>query len=203
MRTFGLDSSTCSSFFILFSFNRVCRVTNDRKISYIPVISGYPKVPRGNYSATFFLAFLVSRMPRDCRRCRGPNFFMKIQLPSLIGIGKRSRRAQSPSRRYRSPVSQFINRVENGVMPRIKVRFSRIFKRWQMTVPCNFAQQLGRVAILIYFRRMEQIARIISCVTSVLVVTHDAVKLHDTPHFRQNFMQSSARVFGIWLSTLK
>jgi len=80
-------------FFILFSsFNRVCRVTNDRKISYTPVISGYPKVPRGNYS---FLPF-SSRFFREPNARRlpplaGPNFFMKIQLPSLIGIGKRSR----------------------------------------------------------------------------------------------------------------
>lgn len=155
-----------SFFFHFFLSFRISRVYNGRKISYIPVISGYPKVPRGNYSATFFLAFFASRMPCDCRH--GRTFFMKILLPSLIGIGKRSR-SSPPHGRYRSPVSQFINRVENGVIPRIKVRFSRIFKRWQMTVSCNFAQQLERVGILIYFRRMEQIARIISCVTSILV----------------------------------
>lgn len=176
-----------SSFFHSFLSFRISRVYNERPKNFVH--SRNIGIPES--SARKLFGDLFPRIFREPDAARlpsrvGPNFFMKILLPSLIGIGKRSR--SNPPWRYRSPVSQFINRVENGVIPRIKVRFSRIFKRWQMTVSCNFAQQLERVAILIYFQRMEQIARIISRVTSILVVMRDVVKLHDTPHFRRNFI---------------
>lgn len=102
--SFGLNTSSVPFFFILFyPFTFLGYITYGRKISYIPVISGYPKVPRGNYSATFFLAFFASRMPRDCRHGRDRTFLWKSCCRVLLELA--SDRVASPP--WAIPLSRF------------------------------------------------------------------------------------------------
>lgn len=134
----------------------------------------------------FFLAFSTSRMPRDCRRRRNRTFFFlwKSSCRVLLELANDHVTWSTP-RRYRSLISQFINRMENSVTPLLKVRSDRIFKQGQMTVSRNPAS-VRKVAILIYFRRWNKSCALFHAyITFVLVITHDAVKLYDTPHFRK------------------
>lgn len=122
-------------FIFFFFFSSSIRLSNNEQLENFIYfgITFQEKIIR----PPFFLAFSTSRMPRDCRRRRNRTFFLwKSSCRVLLELAN-DRVTWSTLRRYRFPVSQFINRVENSVTPLLKVRPDRIFKQGQMTVLRN------------------------------------------------------------------